>query len=521
MGSVAQGAIDSAFELANGQFNLAQGYAIEVYDTAIDAIEALGDTEIDLPMPEGIGINIPPWDYNFVFPDPIPPPFIDISFGPPPEEPPFEPLPEYEFPPFPEFPVSPPVIDIPVIPDVPPLDPIPDPPVTAEPVLPEKPIYMMPELPGLSFPSIPEIPEPDFPTFDAEPPSADGLVAPDISIIEGDTSKGFAEAKAEFITLWEKLMGDIEGKTPAYDSAAFDAMVNMDLEMQSQILADTLDRIAGEWSKRRFSLPNGTLIALIEEAQLGFANKRTDSSRAALVKNIEATNQNVIACYGAATTLCGVIAQHANSVAQRSFEASKATVEAHIARYNAEVTKFNVLTDIYKSRAAVYGEMIRAEIGKAEYYKLRIDAAKVGIEANDALVRIYVAQIDAIKAMIGIYTAEMEAAKIFTDVQRLKIEGYRAWIEGYSARVNALTSMYQMYKAKIDGEVAKVTVFSAQADAYKTQVSAVSEQIRGLTEKMKGVAEQNQAIAAIYQAKVQGYKATVDAKAVEIGRAHV
>lgn len=93
--------------------------------------------------------------------------------------------------------------------------------------------------------------------------------------------------------LKEWVEDTIQGDRPAFTEDVEEAIIRREHERAIQIQNDTIDRINAEWSRMRAPLPNGVLVAAIEEAELNFANKRLDASRDILLKNFELTQSNV------------------------------------------------------------------------------------------------------------------------------------------------------------------------------------------------------------------------------------
>jgi len=118
-----------------------------------------------------------------------------------------------------------------------------------------------------------------------------------------------------------KLEEMLAGDRAAFSEAVENAMVTRELERALQIQDDTIDRINAEWSRKRAPLPNGVLVAAIEEAELNFGLKRSDTSRDVLIKNMELTQANVHkAIDGYGILLQGLVAQSNLKIAAKGVE---------------------------------------------------------------------------------------------------------------------------------------------------------------------------------------------------------
>jgi len=122
-------------------------------------------------------------------------------------------------------------------------------------------------------------------------------------------------------TLKEKLEEMLRGDQAAFTEEVETAMVTKELERALQIQNDAIDRINAEWSRKRAPLPNGVLVAAIEEIELNFGLKRADTSKDVLIKNMELTQANVHkAIDGYGTLLQGLIAKANLEIAAKGIE---------------------------------------------------------------------------------------------------------------------------------------------------------------------------------------------------------
>lgn len=109
-----------------------------------------------------------------------------------------------------------------------------------------------------------------------------------------------------------KLEEMLRGDRAAFTEEVETAMVTRELERGLQIQNDTIDRINAEWSRKRAPLPNGALVAAIEEIELSFGLKRADTSRDVLIKNFELTQTNVHKAIDGYGTLLQALVAKAN-----------------------------------------------------------------------------------------------------------------------------------------------------------------------------------------------------------------
>ena len=503
-------------ELVKGKFETAQLYADSAYAIALSTLGSLATLSEDLvpPIPGEIVIDPIPFpgypDFGGTRPDTPP---IEPVWPNSPPEPTFRDVPIITIPPFPEWdklPLEPniPVIPAPVLPTppgtLPALDDI---------TLPEKPDYELPTPPSFVAIAIPEMPSITLPTFDADPPDVGELIVPEPFINDGNGNPYVSELLTK---IKDKILNDItngsSGLKPEVETAIFQR------EQERALLAhrEAMDRIASEWAKRGFSLPNGVLTAMFQEEEINYTNKRLDVSRDIAIKMAELALQNEHFMIEKGITFESMAIALFNAVADRTFNASKALAELLITAFQANMQKYSILNDIYKTRAAVYETQIRGELAKAEVYKTQMEGVKAVAEINEAYVKLYASQIAAVEAIINIYRVEMEGAKTQADINRMKLEAFRSQIEAFMAQVNAKTAEYNMYRAQIDAEKGKVDIYKAQVDAYVAQVQAKTAIIQGQVEGVKAETEVNKSLATVYAARVDAYRSQITAEATKI-----
>jgi hypothetical protein len=503
-------------ELVQEKFTMAQSYADSAFAIAISTLQSLAalakgldpkhaDVVIDpIPMPP-----LP----DFTGTRPTPPP-IDTTWPTAPPAPTFRDISVIEFPTFPDLTVVPVEPNIPDLPDVELPAPPSEPPALSDIAIPEKPIYELPTPPSFVSIAIPEMPSISLPTFDADPPDVGELIVPEPLINDGNGNPYVSELLDR---IKAKILNDITNGSTGLKPEIETAIFQREQERALLVHQEAVDRIASEWAKRGFSLPNGVLTALFQEEEINFTNKRLDVSRDIAIKMAELALQNEHFMVEKGIAFESMAIALFNAVAERTFNASKALAEVLIQGFQAQVAKYGILNDIYKTRAAVYETQIRGELAKAEVYKTQMEGVKAISDVNESYVRLYAAQVSAVEALINIYRVEMEGAKTLADINRLKLDAFRSQIEAYMAQVNAKTAEYNMYRAKIDGEKSKVDIYRTQVDAYAAQVGAVTAVLHGRVEAVKAETEVNKNLATLFASQVDAYRAQIGAEAERIG----
>jgi hypothetical protein len=268
---------------------------------------------------------------------------------------------------------------------------------------------------------------------DLTPPSIDDFVgtppgaAPDITL---NLPNDLAESDAVNEAIRAKLLHDITEGSPAVPEEIEDAIFNRENERSVLLLADELDRISAEWSKRRFTLPNAILAALITQAEIDHANKRKDVSRDIAIKSFELSDANT------KFAIEKGIAWYAMRI-----QTYTAKVQAEIARIEAIVKAYIGEAQVYQATAQVYSTLTDAKVKK-------FDA-----EVKMALTR----------AELIIKDAELDM-KNYEILNNLKIEAMKA-ISGVSAQLVAGALSSVSASAHISASNSASYAYSPPADA--------------------------------------------------------
>ena len=503
-------------ELVEEKFNLAQAYADSAFTIAQSTLEALANMASGL-SPKHADVSIEPIpapefpDFTGGRPEA---PSVDGSWPTAPASPTFRDVSVIEFPTFPDLTAVPVEPNIPEIPGIVLPTPPADAPALSDVTIPQKPTYTLPTAPSFVSIAIPEMPSITLPSFDAEPPNVGELIVPEPLIDNGNGSQYVSELLDK---IKEKILTDITNGSTGLKPEIETAIFQREQERALLVHQETMDRIASEWAKRGFSLPNGVLTALFQEEEINYTNKRLDVSRDIAINMAELALQNEHFMIEKGIAFESMAIALFNAVADRTFNASKALAELLIQAFQANVQKYGILNDIYKTRAVVYETQIRGELAKAEVYKTQMEGVKAVSDINESYVRLYAAQISAVEALINIYRVEMEGAKTQAEINRMKLDAFRAQIEAYMAQVNAKTAEYNMYRAKIDGEKAKVDIYRTQVEAYGAEIQSKTAILHGQVEGIKAETEVNKNLAAVYGAQVEAYRAQITAESERIG----
>lgn len=154
-------------------------------------------------------------------------------------------------------------------------------------------------------------------------------------------------------------------------------------------LNELKEKLATEWSKRGFPLPDGVLAAQLTQAEIEYANKRMDVSRDIAIKQAEMAFQNgqfIIQQIMAMETLLVNALSEGNKV---SIEGYKADLEGYRSRVQGAVEKLSAQIKVYEAGATVYRAKADAQ---ASIAMVDVKAAEADINMAIAQMQMFLKQ---------------------------------------------------------------------------------------------------------------------------------
>lgn len=294
-----------------------------------------------------------------------------------------------------------------------------------------------------------------------EEPGMDDLVQPNLYINAGDND--YTSSLLE--SLRRKLLEWVEEGGMALPAEREADFWNRNYERDLQALLDSKDRIASDWAKRSFPMPNGLLVVAQKDADIQFGQKRMDTSRDIAIKQAELAESNTRNAVEKGITLESALMQFKNQCQERIYQASKAFLDAQVMYYQAQLQKYQTMASIYKT--LVDG---------------RIEEAKGVIEIYTAQVQAYATRVSAeatrVKSLAEIYVTEMEGykaeAQVFTALTDINIKVFEAEIRKAVARAEILIKNLELEMK--DQEV----ISGLKIESMKTIAQVLSQLIAGM-----------------------------------------
>ena len=258
-----------------------------------------------------------------------------------------------------------------------------------------------------------------------------------------------------------------------------------------------------------FPLPSGVLAAQLQDARREYHDKLSGLSRDIAIKQAELEQANLKDSIQQALALESTLLEDCYKLEMLAFTASKEAADNAIAAHNAALEHFKALLDGYRSYAAAYETVVKAELNKVEVFKAMLQAEQIKAEINQSLVARYKAEIDGRMAAVEIYKARVGAAQTLVELERTRIQAGGEQVRAFVATVNAETAKADMYKAQIGAESAKVEAYRALTQAYGSKVGAQAERARAEVAKF-------QAQVSAKQLEWDGWKAKLAAETAKM-----
>jgi len=299
--------------------------------------------------------------------------------------------------------------------------------------------------------------------------------------------------------------------------------------IEEGIITRAIDRVTVEnrrandevWesaSRRGLTLPSGALFSGLKEARQTAAEATSKVVVDVAIKNLELEHDHMKFMMQLGVELQKVLTGFATDTAKvvldanaqaieltklvltGMIEANNILVRVYLAKwegYKAAVEVFKAKWQAIETQTRVFEAQIRAELAKTEVNKAVVSVLEAIVNANKALVEMYKSQVDA------------ETAKVEAD--RVRILGYEATVRGYVAKVDGWKARWEGYRAQIDGQLAQAKVYEAQeigyrakVEGYSASVGAYKAQVEGFTAQIEAVAKQNEENLKAYSVELDG-----------------
>ena len=207
-----------------------------------------------------------------------------------------------------------------------------------------------------------------------------------------------------------RLQSDLANGVTGIDPARENDIWMRDQERERIMTDAAKEKIAAEWSKRCFDLPDGVLVAQLTQAEIDYRNKFLDRSREIAVKQAELAFQNtqfIIKSILEMNQLLIMAVTEGNKITiakyQADLEAYKTQVQAAISTVDEAVKAYEASGTVYRAKAEAQASIANVDV----------KAAEVSITATISQMQLFLKQaeilIERSRAIAQLRTAAAEA----------------------------------------------------------------------------------------------------------------
>jgi len=152
---------------------------------------------------------------------------------------------------------------------------------------------------------------------------------------------------------------------------------------------EELETIAAQWSTRGYELPDGTLVALINQSEIDWRNKRLDRSRDIAIKQAEMAFQNTQFIIQQIMVMETLVINAVSEGNKSAIEGYKADMDGYKAKVQAAIDKLGAYLKVYETGGNVFRAKADAQ---AAIGGVDIKAAEASINASIAQMQLFLKQ---------------------------------------------------------------------------------------------------------------------------------
>lgn len=361
-------------------------------------------------------------------------------------------------------------------------------------------VLNLPDSPTLNLPSEPTEPGIDYDIDLPTAPEKDYGGSPDLDEItlpayDAPVLPVFADTAPEFDTLppspfivWTEPVysSDIKNAVEAVLETMLAGGTGIPADVENAIWERAADRddVAGNvraaaaislWAARGFPSNAGQINAQTLAIGDSSESKKNELSRERAIAQADLEQKNRQFAVTNALSYEQIFVGVFLAITDRNFQIAKFGVETQIQIFNMQVTAFNVEQSVFAQKIALYRSQLEAALFYLKAYEAQIELEKAKAQVNEAKVRAFEAKVKAYGEQVNAYGQLVKAATVRADLQRSKVDIYKAQIEGMVGKINGERAKFEAYDARIRGEVSKVALEEANVRAFAAQVQAWSQ----------------------------------------------
>jgi len=482
------------------------GFAGGAYTIAVDALRDLGNFQLN---PISFGISFDPDTEWWHVLRPIAPVEPELVYDPDFNLVPLPPSTNIGTPTFyqpPTFDEQPPTLDIHTPPGPLTATPPDGPPALDVVVVPDAPVIELPDFPRLREITLPVPPVVTLPTFQGVRPNFD-LRAPDNNF--GFEPQQYSSALTSAIRSKLQIMINGAPGLPAAAASQMKDRAYVAIDAQS---ARAIQEALEEFTSKGWAQPNGMLGNKLDTIRQNNQNQRNAAARDIYLKDVDTAIEDLRFAVAQGIALEGAIMQTFVAIQGQMLDAAKVGVQISIDIFNAEISLANLEQTAYQTDAAVFRDLIQAEMLKLEAYKSELEGKRLIGELNQQDVTIYKTRVDAVMSLVEIYKAQVDGAKAKSDVNVSRTQAFLAQVQAYGERVKAFDTEWHAYGIQLEGDLTRYKRYELATEVFGNRVKIWAETNNNQIEQQKlRISEKDLDIQG-YTARLQQVRTVLDAE---------
>jgi len=334
-------------------------------------------------------------------------------------------------------------------------------------------------------------------------------------VVDGWVSKFAPEYYAQRDALNDKLLSGMEGGVlPDQFEAALYSRARARTEEEYKAAERA---IVENGEKRGFIIPPGAVTSALNKARIegakalsGQATEVYIERRKIEVQHLQFVLNLASSQVQAVRSLAVQYAQTGLGMIQASTVLSKELADKLITLFEHERSRHEFTLAVIKALNEQYEVKLKAALSGLEGYKLELEALKLRTDVEVKQIEGAKVQIELQQLEVQRYSAITEAISRRAAVEELKIKEYSVRAQVFETNVRARVAAFEAYRAAIDGDKAKLEGELSKLSIYEAQLKAITLQVDVQKTILDADVKTNVAKITQYSAQIDAYKTTAE-----------
>jgi hypothetical protein len=269
--------------------------------------------------------------------------------------------------------------------------------------------------------------------------------------------------------------------------------------------------------KRGFIIPPGAITSALNKARIEGAKTLAGQSTEVYIERRKTEIQHLQFILNLASTqmqqvrsLAVQYAQTGLGMIQASTVLSKEISDKVVTLFEHERSRHEFALSIVKVLNEQYEVKLKAALSGLEGYKVQLEALKLRSDVEIKQVEAAKTQIEFQQLEVQRYAAIIDAIAKRTSVEELKIKEYSVRAQVFETNVRARVAAFEAYKAAIEGDKAKLEGELSKLSIYEAQLKAIDIQVDVQKAILDADSKTNVAKITQYGAQIDAYKTTAE-----------